>query len=130
MTKYVVTAPCLVHVPFDTPQGRQLGTLYTGAVVPESAPKEKIQFWLDGGMIRKVEAAPEPEQTEEPGSPEVSKSQGPTPAPEGDLAPPPTGGAGSGKDAWVDYAVKRGFTREEAEGMSRDDLIKVLKPAE
>jgi hypothetical protein len=145
MTQYVVTAPCLVHVPFDTPQGRQLGTLYADAVLPGGVPEEKIRFWLDAGMIREVKAkALEPVAVQ---GPEVSKSQGPDPAkldnggtlpPAGGQDPaktpepsaPPESGPGSGKAAWIDYAVARGFTRADAEGMSRDDLIKALKPAE
>lgn len=133
MTQYVVTAPCLVHVPFDTPQGRQLGTLYAGAVLPGSVPKEKVKFWLDNGMIKKVEAkaSPEPEQEESrPEGSEVAKSQGPTPEVEGGLTAPPTSGQGASKAAWVDYAVAKGMDRDVAERKSRDDLIKELKPAE
>lgn len=150
MTQYRVTAPCLVHVPFDTPQGRQLGTLYAGAVLPDSAPNDKVKFWLDGGMIEEVKTAePEPAQEPESKGPEVSKSQGPDPVParqpgvevdpDPDVpvpsvltgrTPPPESGPGSGKAAWVDYAVAKGKDRAEAEGMSRDDLIKALKPAE
>lgn len=142
MTQYRVKAPCLVHVPFNTPQGKQLGTLYAEALLPDGVPEEKIRFWLDGGMIEEIKAA-EPD----PG-PEVAKSQGPEPVkfdkggtlppangtetPDGGPAPtpPPTSGQGASKAAWVDYAVDRGFEREQAEGMSRDDLIKALKPAE
>ncbi|MFB4306981.1 hypothetical protein [Actinomadura sp. GTD37] len=147
MSSYRVTAPCLVHVPVRTATGPALGTVYAGDVLPGGVPEEKIRFWLDGGMIEEIEAADEPES----GGPEVAKGQGPEPGqapgrqpgvevdPDPDvpapsvtagITPPPTGGAGSGKEAWVDYAVARGFTREDAEGMTRDDLIKALKPAE
>lgn len=146
MTQYKVTAPCLVHVPFHTPQGKQLGTLYAEALLPDSVPEEKVQFWLDAGMIAPVGAAVEAEPDS---GPEVAKSQGPEPAParqpevevdpDPDVpppsvltgrTPPPESGPGSGKAAWVDYAVARDMDRAEAEGMSRDDLIKALKPAE
>jgi len=148
MTQYKVTAPCLVHVPFNTPQGTQLGTLYAEAILPDGVPQEKVDFWLDAGMIEKVGGKAAREASEEGGQ-EVAKSQGPDPVqarqpgvevdPDPDVpppsvltgrTPPPESGPGSGKAAWVDYAVAQGMGRDEAEGMSRDDLIKALKPAE
>ncbi|MDL4812811.1 hypothetical protein [Actinomadura opuntiae] len=114
MTQYVVTAPCLVHVPFATPQGRQLGTLYAGALLPDSVPQDKIDFWLDSGMIKSTgedTAASEPEPR--------SGSE--------DAAPPPETGTGSSKEAWVDYAEKRGMARSDAEAMNKAELIQALK---
>jgi hypothetical protein len=121
MTQYVVTAPCLVHVPFDTPQGKQLGTLYTGAVLPDSVPRDRIEFWLDGGMIEKVGA--EPASTPDPSAP--PEPSGPATPP--GLQAPPESGPGSSKDAWVDYAVQRGMDRAEADALNKADLIKRLK---
>lgn len=40
---------------------------------------------------------------------------------------PPKAGAGSGKAAWFEYAVARGLDPEEAEGMTRDDLIAAVE---
>jgi hypothetical protein len=121
MTQYVVTAACLVHVPFDTPQGKQLGTLYTGAVLPGSVPKERIKFWLDGGMIAKVDEEPAEE-------PAPSASSDPATPPE--VKAPPESGPGSSKEAWVEYAVARGMARADAEALNKADLIKALKSPE
>jgi hypothetical protein len=125
MTQYVVTAPCLVHVPFDTPQGKQLGTLYTHAVLPASVPDEKIKFWLDAGMIEKVEgeSAVQPAgQPPETSAPDGQPEQNPEPK------APPESGPGSSKDAWVEYAVASGrMERADAEALSKTDLVTALK---
>lgn len=117
MTQYKVTAPCLVHVPVMTATGPALGTVYAGDVLPQNVPEEKVRFWLDGGMIASVGEAPipEPEKAPEPGSGTAPKM-------------PPENGPGSGKEAWAAYAVASGtLSREDAEGMSKTDLVRAVK---
>jgi hypothetical protein len=121
MTQYVVTAPCLAHVPFDTPQGKQLGTLYTDAVVPGSVPKELIDFWLDSGMIKPVDGGKAPSASPASKAPDSSGSGG-----RGELKAPPESGPGSSKEAWVDYAERRGMKRADAEALNKADLIKAV----
>ena len=70
-------------------------------------------------------ARPKPKPEPERGG--AAASSGDTPAPAGGLQPPPTTGPGSGREAWIDYAVARGMDRDEAAAMRRDDLIARLQ---
>lgn len=47
--------------------------------------------------------------------------------PAGGPAAPPKSGAGSGRDAWAEYAAARGVTVPE--GASRDDIVGALESA-
>ena len=123
-TQYKVVVPCIVHVPISAATGPELGTLYARDILPAAVPEKKIKFLLDGGMI-----APVDEDGSLPPA-EKAKATGPAepPVAGAEVKMPPENGPGSGKDAWVDYAVASGaLSREDAESMSKGDLVKALK---
>jgi hypothetical protein len=144
MTVYKVTAP-YITVKVETPLGSQVQGFAAGALLPDGVVEESIRHHLRRKMIEEVEVGSGQELAEsesaengdgdgdgedggDPSTPpppppplEPAPSVGPEPA------APPESGPGSGKAAWVDYAMARGMDRAEAEGMSRDDLIKALK---
>jgi hypothetical protein len=106
--QYKVTAPCVVHVPVSTSDGPMLGTFYKDAILPGDVPAEKLKHLLDSGLIEEVggsDRATEEEQ-DDGGS--------------GD--PKPLNGRSSKADL-VAHAVANGMNREDAEAMSRDDLL-------
>lgn len=139
-----------VTVKVATPLGVQVHARQAGALLPEGVLPESIAHHLKKKMIEKIEvvpAAPEPEQ-EEPesrppfdqggvlppavGSMQVSeepqgaaaREAGVEVDPEPDVAP----SAGkvnsrSSKGDLVEHAVTQGMAREDAEGLTRDELL-------
>lgn len=93
------------------------------APVAKSKPKSKPE---SAPVREPVEAPPAPAP-----APELTPNPEPTPDPDPDPEPeqveapaaPPTTGPGSGKAAWVEYAVALGFLREEVTALGRDELI-------
>lgn len=61
------------------------------------------------------------------GSAETGMTGDPAPESEPEPEAPPESGPGSGKNAWIDYAVAKGMDRDEAAAMTRDDLIAALR---
>lgn len=121
MDRYQVTAP-YVTVLTGTERGPQVIGLIKGAFVPEDAPAEWVERHLRKKMIEKLPGLDTPTQGEL-GQGGGQSEEVPPPPP----AAPPESGPGSGKAAWVDYAVARGFDRDTAGAMSRDDLIAALR---
>lgn len=105
--QYTVTAACVTHIPVDGPDGRMLATFYAGATLPEGVPADRIQHLLDAGLI-----AESGQVSEEEASARLTGED-----------PPTRLNGRSSKADLVDHAVRQGMTREEAEGMSRDDLL-------
>ncbi|MEV4287357.1 hypothetical protein AB0K40_17775 [Nonomuraea bangladeshensis] len=121
MDRYQVVAP-YVTVPTMTQRGQQVVGLGKGAFVPEDASKEWVERHLRKKMIEKLPAPASPARNEEvPPPPPAAPPASDTPQ------APPESGPGSGKQAWVDYAVARGMDRDEANDMTRDDLIAALR---
>ncbi|MER7500448.1 hypothetical protein AB0L05_27700 [Nonomuraea pusilla] len=131
MATYKVIAPYVIAKTV-TSEGVRMKGLNEGALVPDDVPEEWLAHHLRKKLIEKLpepEAALTPAPASEQGgqSEEVpSTPQAAPPGPETAQAPPESG-PGSGKQAWVEYAVARGMSREEAGAMSRDDLIAALR---
>lgn len=108
MTRYQVTAPCVVHVPAMTPSGPALGTYYQDAILPEGVPENKIRHLLDAGMIAAVGGAdpaptrPDSEQAERPAT---------------------TVNARSSKGDLIEHGVAQGGDRAELEDLTREQLL-------
>lgn len=117
--QYKVTAPCVVHIPVSSSDGPMLSTFYKDALLPEGVPDDRIKHLLDSNLIEEVggKAKAEPKkQAKEP---------------DGDDKPKPLDGRSSKPDL-VAHAVTQGMTPEDADGMTRDQLLDmyVRKPAE
>lgn len=131
MDRYRVIAPYVIvrTLSQDGPTMKGLGE---GALVPDDASADWLRHHLRKKMIEKVggEAPTSPPAQQENASTEGSTKpaahegqQASPPSP----AAPPESGHGSSKQAWVDYAVARGMSSDEAASMSRDDLIAALR---
>jgi hypothetical protein len=114
--KYVVTGACVTHVPVDGPEGKTLVTLYQNTPLPEGVPEDRIQHLLDNNLIAEAGSDEAEERIAEAFAPNNAE-------------PPQVPAAGktvngrSSKTDLVEHAVSQGMTREEAEGMTRDDLL-------
>lgn len=112
---YVVTAPCVTHIPVSGSEGPMLVTLYQGSPMPEGVPEDRLKHLLDSKLIEEVggKAKSEPEETKEPD------------------APKPLDGRSSKADL-VAHAVANGMSQDDAEKLTRDQLLDmyVRKPAE
>ncbi|MFI6793674.1 hypothetical protein ACIBG4_40720 [Nonomuraea sp. NPDC050383] len=129
MDRYQVVAP-YVTVPTMTQRGQQVVGLLKDAFVPDDASQEWLDRHLRKRMIAKVAGfdTPAPAPAPEPApAPVVKESEKREESKDDSPTAPPESGPGSGKQAWVDYAVARGMDRDEANGMSRDDLIAALR---
>ena len=120
--QYTVTAACVTHIPVAGPDGQMLVTLYQGAALPEDVPEDRIKHLLDNKLI----AAQGGDADEA-----LADAFAPAPAPPNPaVVPEPFDPAGakpvngrSSKADLVDHAVAQGESREDAEAMSRDDLL-------
>lgn len=99
-------------------QWEQLAAREPGAD-PDSAPD--VPPFNEGGTP--PSGASVVANTTDQGHPVVPQSTPEPPEP----AAPPESGPGSGKPAWVEYAVAQGMDRDEAKAMPRDDLIAALR---
>lgn len=122
MTKYVVTGACVTHVPAAGPDGPLLVTLYQGAPLPEGVPADRVKHLLDSNLIAKADSADEvmAEQQKNAGQGDGGSED-----------PKPLNGRSSKADL-VAHAVANGMSEEDANAMSRDDLLNmyVRKPGE
>ncbi|MFD1547011.1 hypothetical protein [Nonomuraea guangzhouensis] len=116
MTRYQVTAPCVVHVPAMTPSGPALGTYYQGAILPDGVPQEKLDHLLNSGMIRALDE-PKPASGGEREEP-AEKSDGAS-----DDPAPPSVNSASRKADLIDYGIAHGGDRDELETLTRDQLL-------
>lgn len=107
MTRYQVTAPCVVHVPAMTPSGPALETYYQDAILPEGVPENKIRHLLDSGMIAVVGGT---ELPSEPDNKQVER-------------PAATVNARSSKGDLVEHGVTQGGDRAELEALTREQLL-------
>ena len=128
-----MTAPYVI-AQVATQQGPQMQGLHEGELVPADVSEQWIAHHLRKKMIEEVGGVqevggaaltlpPAPAAKEEPPRGEELPGGASTPP----VAPPPESGAGSSKQAWVEYAAARGMDRNEAAAMSRDDLIAALR---
>jgi hypothetical protein len=114
---YVVTGACVTHIPVAGPGGQMLVTLYQGAPMPEGVPEARLKHLLDSNLIEEVGGKAEPKKQ--------AKESG-----DGDK-PKPLNGQSSKADL-VAHAVTQGMASEDAEKLTRDQLLDmyVRKPAE
>lgn len=89
---------------------------YEGAIVPWLSP-EQAKHFLAEGLVEEI-AAPAPVE----GGDEGEAEQSPPPPPAAVAKPPKT----APKPAWVDYAVSKGWTADDADAASKQDLIDAL----
>lgn len=138
--QYQVVAP-YITVLSATADGPRLIGLYRDHVLPDDVPQKQIDDHLACGLIRELDG-PAPA----PAEPAGDDLDDPAPAPaepagdDPDITPtrqagvepdpdpeapgrPPESGPGSGKSAWVEYAVACGMDADEAAAMSRDEII-------
>ncbi|MUN41411.1 hypothetical protein [Actinomadura litoris] len=121
MRRYKVLAPCVVHIPMNTDRGVQLGTLYQNTVFVGDPASDKMKFLVDAEMIEPLDDGDSPAK-------DSGEEQASLQAESGGPSMPPENGPGSGKDAWVEYAVGSGrMERPDAEGLSKTELVKTLK---
>lgn len=130
MDVYRVTAPYVIAKTV-TSEGVRVKGLNEGAVVPGDVSEDWLAHHLRKNMIEKVGGAARPAPVSVPvqADPVVAQPRVSEPAQGSGPAVPPESGPGSGKGAWVDYAVASGMNRDEAAAMPRDDLIAALKEA-
>jgi hypothetical protein len=105
--QYTVTGACVAHIPVDGPDGRMLAMFYAGAVLPEGVPEGRIQHLLDAGLIAETGQV-----SEEEASARLTGEPVPT-----------TVNGRSSKSDLIEHAVGKGLPREEAEGMSREQIL-------
>lgn len=112
-----VTAPYVtLRVPNELGQEVTLG-FYAGAVLPARANSDDLERLTRKGMVAEVEEpAPEPvaKPESEPEAELVAETSSPRPA------------QNASKADWVAYAESQGFSSDEAEAMSKADLIATL----
>lgn len=128
MNRYRVKAP-YVLARTVTPDGLRMVGLGEGALVPDDVPEEWVERHLRKGMIEKLPGAEPAPTPPAPQQVDTQREEVPPPAPAApaEPSPPPATGPGSGRQAWIDYAVASGMSRDEASGLSRDDLIAALR---
>lgn len=129
---YRVLAP-YVMVKVRTVNGVEVKGLYASALLPEGTLPESIEQHLrktfqGRPMIEKIDSSPAPAPPPAPVEvAPLAPAPPPAPAPEPASGPaviaPPTTGPGSGKSAWVEYAVGLSYGRADVEAMSRDEII-------
>ena len=108
MTRYQVTAPCVVHIPTVSATGPSLGTFYRDAILPEGVPENKIRHLLESGMIAVVGGA----------DPAPAKQDG-----EQVEQPATTVNARSSKGDLIEHGVSQGGDRAELEALTREELL-------
>lgn len=138
MATYQVVAEA-AHV--TTTGGLKL--LYKGAIVPDDCDPKRVKHLLDTGLIAEVGKAADAELAPNAAvvPDEFATTGGEQPAVESGQAEldrrreaaraklPSDGSAPDGRashEVWVEYAVARSLSREEAEKASKDDLRKAL----
>lgn len=138
MATYQVVAEA-AHV--TTAGGLKL--LYKGAIVPDDCDPKRVKHLLDTGLIKEIGKAADAELAPNAAvvPDEFATTGGEQPAVESGQAEldrrreaaraklPSDGSAPDGRashEVWVEYAVARGLSREEAEKASKDDLRKAL----
>lgn len=114
---YVVVAPLVVAASQDA----KLAYHYQGSVISWLSDADEKRFIADGLVVKAGAEVPFV-------SPDVRIDP---PFNDGGLSVPVTkpGEKPAGtavKEAWVDYAVSKGFKRAEAEEMSKAELVKAL----
>lgn len=106
---YRVTAP-YVTVQTQGLTGPVVVGLYAGALLPDDVPDATIKHLSDNGMIEKgdeVIGQPEAQALlEQPTRPEAPAKS-------------------AGKAEWVDFAVARGMARDDAEAVTKEQLVAV-----
>lgn len=120
MATYRVTAPYILLEVTDQAGKRQVNGFYEGAIVANPVDEDKLKKavtrkWVD--LVDEPAAVPAPDPTPAPApGPEVTQAPGPSKPGQADQ-----------KAAWVDYAVAQGIERDQAEAMTKADLIELLK---
>ncbi len=135
MAAYQVVAEC-AHV--TTSGGLRL--LYKGAFVPDDCDRDRLQHLVDAGLVKEVKSAddtplapnaaivPDEFAATSGGSaqPDTSEDDETAKQREAAAAKLPTDGTApdgrASKEVWVEYAVRSGMDRGEAEKASKEDL--------
>lgn len=116
MSAYAVTGACVV-VPGP---GGQLVTLYAGSVLPDEVPASTVKHLLESGLVTKTA----------PLSAVVVGTEAPSGDPAGGTSGPGEGGRpalAEAKAAWVAYAESQGVPTEEAEALTKAELVERFK---
>jgi hypothetical protein len=105
------------QIPMETPDGR-----------PWNAESEAEAFSLQTGHgYRRLDTATQNPPSGGATDPTVDNATGTASTTDGGPTPPPRNGAGSGRDAWAEYAQAKGVTVDD--GTSRDGIISALEGA-
>lgn len=108
---YVVVSPLvLVKVHDASGELRAVNYFYAGSVIPELDDEQRDRF-LSEGFVKEFGASAD----ESPADDGDESGEEPSTAPK-QTAP---------VAAWVDYAVSKGASREEAEKLTKADLIEL-----
>lgn len=103
MTTYTVTAPLVIVRDTDGASHH----VYQGGVIGSGFDGEHVKQLLEGGMIAKSDA-PDPGADDTDGEPVTFDG-------------PPAKSAD--KATWEAYAIHRGFTAEEIDGLKKPELV-------
>ncbi|MFI7468140.1 hypothetical protein [Nonomuraea sp. NPDC049646] len=112
---YRVVGACVTNLPVSTAQGTQLATFYTGSILPEAVPADRVKHLLSVGLIEEVPGEAKPTGAT-PTEPTATGSSQQT-------QPPDTVNGRSSKGDLVEYGVARGANRDELDNMTREQLL-------
>lgn len=145
--QYQVVGEC-AHVTVDGPMGRTRTLLYKGAVFGPEVPE--VEHLLSTGLVRRVDNGQVSGGVDAAGVPDgTTDTPGAFPGPDAALGLPapvdaerepkraaaaaklPTDGSppkhNNGEDVWVEYAVRQGMDRGEAERAGKAELMRRYK---
>lgn len=139
--RYQVVGECAHVVLPDASGVSSMQLLYKGAPVPEDAEPERLKHLIDSGLVAEVDETPIAPNAAVAQDGNVGIPPLNPPAPSGadpdELARQAEaaakldeiGGTPDGRhsaDVWVEYAVRQGLDRAEAQKAGKDELRKVL----
>lgn len=119
---YIVTGAYVLAPINDPDQGKVMGQFLRGAILPDEVPADHIKHLLDVDLIAEGD---DPDAVDPFPAPHTVNALG---GAEGDPhGGEPPGGSTPAKSAakadWVEYAEAQGMDRDEAEALTKDDLI-------
>lgn len=139
MANYRVTAPYVLLKVRDQQGKPAVNGFHAGAILPSSVAEmdpDNLKRHVDRGWVEQLAeliAEPADAQAEEagddaePSADEASGGQGPESGDGAEQPGPARPSQADSKAAWVDYATTQGLDREQAESMTKADLIELLK---
>lgn len=140
--QYRVVGPCAL-VPTTTQQGATIVTLYQGAVLPADTSEARIAHLLSVGLVEEFGSLDEPfpagvdtpvqvatvggQSVESVADPELltKRSAAAAKLPADGSAPKNA----HGEDVWMEYAVRKGMDRAEAERLGKAGLMRHYRDA-